>query len=230
MTETFGPEYVRPRQADCPNCTCCSGALCERGRSSTMQCFGLTPEEHRETVRDCPCSAATTRGTHAHKAALIRVTRLATELPLTPPVESVLRTLVDGEEVGPDDEGVLQLKVRGLVQVLADRTVLTSLGRRYLTARGEHRFATPVEVLAVDIRTRTVQAVVVGWHLEQPVTLLLDQVTTESKVPVDQLVAGMFLEAEANCRTESADDLVLTDIRVAPPLPAGWMNVGGPDA
>ncbi len=230
VIEPFEPEYVRPEPAPCPNCVCCAAALCERGRGSAKQCHGLTPEEYRETVYGCPCSAATTRGTYAYKLALIRVTRLATEMPLLPPVESLLRTLVDGEEVDVEAEGLALLKVRGLVDVLDDRVVLTSLGRRYLVARGEHRYRTPVEVLSVDMKARTVGAVVVGWHMTEPVTLLLDQVAAESKVPPVELVAGMFLEAEANCRTEDVEELVLTDIRVAPPLPAGWMNGGGPDA
>lgn len=213
MIEPFGPEYVRPPQPDCPNCPCCSVNLCERGRSSVHECRGLTSEETREAVHGCPCSAATTPGTHAHKLAKIRVVRLATEMPLPPLVESLLRALVEGEELTGDEDGLPQLRIRGLVADVDGRPAVTDLGRFYLRARGESRFTTSVEVRAVDWKARTVEASVVCWQGQEPVTVLLDQVLAESKLPAEEVVPGLVLEALANCGAELADDLVLTDVR-----------------
>ena len=48
-------------------CPCCSARLCERGRDHGLGCGGVAAAGDRETVRDCPCSAATTEGTAAHR-------------------------------------------------------------------------------------------------------------------------------------------------------------------
>lgn len=71
--EPFGPEYVRPANPDCPNCPCCTAPLCEKGRTNPLGgCATYANTDARETVRGCPCSAETTPGTAAHRAAEIR--------------------------------------------------------------------------------------------------------------------------------------------------------------
>jgi hypothetical protein len=224
MTETFGVDYERPEEPDCPDCHCCKARLCERGRQSVHTCHGLTPERFRTTVYGCPCSSARTRGTHAWRLDRIRATRYATEHPLAPAMEVLLRALTKGETSG-DLENLARLRVAGFVAEPADQVFLvTELGHFYLAMRAASRFPTPVEVLAVDTKARTVSAVVVGWHLAEPVTLLLDQVQAETGLSAEEL-PGVWLEAEANCYAETAEDLVLTRIAVAPPVPEGWMGV-----
>lgn len=227
--EPFGPDYVRPAQRDCPKCQCCTAQLCERGRTSVRQCFGLTPDEHRQTVYGCPCSSSAARGTHAWRAERIRVTRYATEHPLPPDAEVTLRALADGGTVEDDTQTLARLRVAGFaLDTETAGHVATELGRLYLAVRGDHRFVTPVEVLAVDTKTRTASVVVVGWHIQEPVTVLLDQLTAHTGLGSQEL-PGTFLEAEANCRADAADDVVLTRIRVAPPLPEGYPNGGAAD-
>ncbi|MGO4425589.1 hypothetical protein AB4Z54_44585, partial [Streptomyces sp. MCAF7] len=213
IIDPLGPDYVRPAQRDCPNCRCCTEQLCERGRTSVMQCHGLTPDEHRQTVYRCPCSSPTTRGTHAWRAERIRVTRYATEHPLPPDVEVTLRTLADGGTV-EDTQPLARLRAAGFaLETETAGHVVTEVGRLYLAVRGDHRFVTPVEVLTVDPQARTASVVVVGWHIQEPVTVLLDQLTAHTGLDPQDL-PGTFLEAEANCRAATADDVVLTRICV----------------
>lgn len=224
MNELFSPEYVHPEQAACPDCGCCTTALCARGRVSVHECRGLTAPEFAETVYGCPCSSSTTHGTHAWRADRIRVTRLATESPFPTDVEVKLRALADTGEV-TDETALAVLRVYGLTHVddLGTHTV-TDLGRLYLTARRDARFMTPVEVLSIDVKTRTASVIVIGWHLTEPVTVLMDQLITEDGPDLENL-PGTFLEAEANCRVENAEDIVLTKINSAPPLPdGGWIT------
>ncbi|MFH8577196.1 hypothetical protein [Streptomyces zaomyceticus] len=221
MTETFGPEYVRPTQRECPDCPCCSVDLCEKGRTSLQECRGHTREDVRGIVADCPCSAEVTRGTAAWRAARYRVTLQATVQPIPVDVESALRAVAAGEATQQMAEQLQHLTARRYVVFVESRPVLTHLGARYLEARDEHRFRTPVQVESVDVVARTARVVVVGWHLEAGVTVLLDQLVVETKLQPSEL-PGKFLEADANCRAKEADDLVLTQITVAPPLPAGW--------
>lgn len=222
MTETFGPEYVRPESKPCPNCQCCSARLCERGRHSAHQCRGIS--DHPEVVKGCPCSAATTRGTHAWRLERIRAVRYAVERPLEAAQEVFLRGLAAGEEGVPDPTGAAwSLTVRGFLADDGGLLKVTEFGLTYLTAREETRFVTPVHVEAVDLDTRTARVVVVGWHLTEPVTVLLDQLLYETGMSVQEL-EGTFLEAAANCRVTDPDDLVLTAVSVAPPLAEGWMD------
>ncbi|MFF4900537.1 hypothetical protein [Streptomyces sp. NPDC001068] len=218
--EPFGVDYVPPAQQDCPDCGCCSARLCERGRMNVHQCHGLTPEEFRATVSNCPCSSPWTRGTHAWRLDRIRATRYASEQPLAPAVEVVLRALAQGVEVS-NMQALAPLRVTGFVAVNADRTVtVTEAGAFYLGMRSTPRFVTSVEVLSVDTRMRTARCLVVGWHLTEPVTVLLDQLLASTKLPVEELTRAS-LEAEANCRASAPDDVVLTRITVVPPLPDG---------
>lgn len=226
--EPFGPEYVAPPSKDCPNCSCCSARLCERGRQSVMRCAGqrLRDDSLMQVVSGCPCSAETTEGTHAWRLARIRITRHATERPLRTPAALLLRALesADGEDVDDPEDMLGMLKAYGFAGVDGEgKPVITAFGRRYLEARTEQRHATPVQVDSVDLEARTAQVIVVGWHLERRVTVLLDQLLSESGLTLDQL-PGAFLEAEANCRAETGDELVLTKIRIAPDLPDGWMD------
>lgn len=223
--EPFGPQYVAPPSKDCPNCPCCSARLCERGRRSVMRCSGqrLRDDSLMQLVSGCPCSAETTEGTHAWRLAQIKITRHATERPLRGPAALLLRVLegADGEDVDDPEDMLGMLKAYGYAATTADgRPVITPFGRRYLEARTEQRYATPVHVDSVDLEARTAQVVVIGWHVEQRVTVLLDQLVSESGLQPDRL-PGAFLEAEANCRAETGDGLVLTKIRVAPDVPDG---------
>lgn len=55
-----GHLWVKPVDV-CPNCDCCTRALCEKGATSTMGCLrwvGETDDETRERVRVCPCPKA----------------------------------------------------------------------------------------------------------------------------------------------------------------------------
>ncbi|MBC9729896.1 hypothetical protein [Streptomyces sp. TRM68367] len=224
ITEPFGPEYLAPAQPPCPDCECCTARLCEKGRNSLSQCHGHTTTELMETVAGCPCSSPRTRGTHAWRIARINATRTAVERPLDEAAETVLRALHAGEDGFHDPAGmVTPLRARGYVQVEEGVTSITELGRTYLTARDEPRFVTPVEVEAVDLTTRTARVVVVGWHMTEPVTVLADQLANDTGLHLKEL-EGAHLEAAANCRAKDPDDIVLTAIRVAPPLPEGWLD------
>ena len=78
--EPWGGEYVRPAPAVCPNCPCCTLALCEAGRADVFGCLGRlgdTDPEIRQRVAACPCSAETTEGTEAHRAAQVRAAKRA---------------------------------------------------------------------------------------------------------------------------------------------------------
>ncbi|MFF5655276.1 hypothetical protein [[Kitasatospora] papulosa] len=227
MTQTLdptAPELLRPTQEPCPLCQCCTAVLCERGRADVGGCMAHTPPELSATVAACLCSAPATRGTHAWRAEMIRITKHATESPMPAEAEEILRALT-GCEAFTDDHGFLRtLRARGYVTADEQQAPrITNAGRRYITARTERRFTTPVEVESVDVRARTARVVVVGWHIEESVTVLLDQLTTATGLTADGLV-NRFLEARANCYVNDPDDLVLTRFQIAPPLPAGWMG------
>ncbi|MFE3378810.1 hypothetical protein [Streptomyces anulatus] len=225
MNEPFGPESAKPAPVDCPDCLCCSVALCERGRITIRACAGCTPAESRPIVANCPCSSEETRGTAAWRAARYRVTTQATGHPVQVDVEAALRAVAAGDVTADMAEQIAQLVTRRFVEFEESRPVMTHLGARYLEARDEHRFRTPVEVELVDIDTRTARVIVVGWSLTAGVTVLLDQLLVETQLEPGDLV-GKFLEAEVNCRAVDADDLVLTRIGVAPPLPPQWQLKG----
>ncbi|MFI9026383.1 hypothetical protein [Streptomyces sp. NPDC053560] len=224
MDEPFGPEYVKPKGKDCPNCLCCTQALCERGRNSVLECAGHTTAELREVVFGCPCSAARTPKTASWRASQVRATRMAREVPLGQEAELLLRALADGRDVDEDGEHFPQLKVRGLADLEELRPVVTELGRTYLAARDDVRADTPVRVVDVDVPSRTARVEVAAWQPDKPVTVLLDQVLSDSGLDVDSL-PGRWLTAEANCHADE-HRLVLTGFRKSEELPAGWMSVG----
>jgi hypothetical protein len=222
MIETFGPLYERPQSKPCPNCECCSARLCERGRSSVHQCRGIS--DHPEVVKGCPCSAATTRGTHAWRLERIRAVRYAVERPLEAAHEAFLRSLAAGENgVSDPTDAAGPLTVRGFLSEQEGVLRVTEFARAYLDARDGARFVTPVHVEEVDLEARTARVVVVGWHLTEPVTVLLDQLLHETGMAPQEL-EGSYLEAAANCRATDPDDLVLTAVSAAPSLPEGWMD------
>ncbi|MFJ3249167.1 hypothetical protein [Streptomyces sp. NPDC086782] len=216
--EPFGPQYISPPQADCPNCPCCTAQLCERGRASLLECRGHVDDSRRAVVERCPCSAESTRGTLAWRAARIRAVTAATEKLLPADTEALLRSLVGGEPV-TDPAGLLpQLTVRRYVTFEGNRPVVTELGRAYLGARVEPRTATPVLVQDVDQKARTARVVVVGYSTETPVTVPMDQLANgHTGLTVDQL-PGKVLHAEANTQAGDPDDIVLTRVR-NPQLP-----------
>ncbi|MFF2940256.1 hypothetical protein ACFVSQ_10475 [Streptomyces niveus] len=227
MDEPFGPEYVRPAQPDCSRCGCCTAALCEKGRNSILRCNGHVGDEFRDTVIGCPCSAETTKHTAAWRTAQVRVTRMARELPVVPEAEALLRTLAKG--AAEDTDGVFpQLKLRGLAQLVHGLPGITSLGHTYLAAKDDVRAAVAVLVVDVDKKARTARVEVAAWRPDKPVTVLLDQIVTDSGLDVDSL-PGRWLEAEANCHADHADKLVLTGFRNSAPLPQGWMPTSGGD-
>jgi hypothetical protein len=222
--ETFGPQYVRPAQKDCPDCGCCTEDLCERGRNSVRRCTGLTHADFRDTVSGCPCSAEATTHTAAWRAAQVRVTRQATELPVTADAEALLRALAQDGPVVQDRAGLLpSLQVRGLMRFVDSRPQITGLGRTYLAARDDVRSVTAVRVVCVDQMARTAEVEVAAWNSDEPVTVLLDQIVTDTGVPADQMV-GRWLAADANCHASTVDDLVLTSFRVPVPLPLSWLD------
>ncbi|MBT2492326.1 hypothetical protein J7E96_28220 [Streptomyces sp. ISL-96] len=220
--ETFGPEYVRPAARACSNCACCTARLCEKGATSILECLGHTASrDTRETVAGCPCSSEETRGTAAWRAGKMRATLRAELKPLPVDVEAALRAVAAGEAVAEHAEQMTPLTLFRYVGFIDSRPAITELGATYLAARDEPRFTTPVEVELVDVTTRTARVIVVGWSLTEPVTVLLDQLTSATGLKAEEL-PGRFLEATANCYTEHADDLVLTTISLAPPLPSSW--------
>ncbi|MFC8463357.1 hypothetical protein [Streptomyces sp. NPDC057250] len=215
MTETFGPEYVRPAPRECPDCPCCSVALCERGRTTPLSCQACTPQHTREIVADCPCSSETTRGTAAWRAARYGATMHALVNPVAGPVEAVLRAVAAGETPEIASEVIGVLLGRRYMALQDGRPLVTAFGVRYLEARAEERVRTPVMVEAVDIAARTARVLVPGWSLEHRVTVLLDQLLTETQLTLPDLV-GVPLEAGVNCRAATADDVVLTRVSLLP--------------
>ncbi|WNI31456.1 hypothetical protein [Streptomyces sp. ITFR-6] len=157
MDESFGPEYVRPAQADCSRCGCCTAALCEKGRNSVRRCAGSTTDEHRTTVDGCPCSAETTQRTAAWR-----------------PVE-------DPNSLFP------QLKLRGLGQLVHALPAITPLGHTYLAALDDARAPASVRVVDVDMKSRTAQVEVTAWRTDELATVLVDLIASDTGLNIDAL-------------------------------------------
>lgn len=218
---TTGPEALRPAQAECPNCGCCSAVLCERGRHRTTGCtYPLVEAAYADLVADCPCSAPTTRGTAAWRLDQVRIVRHAIDRPMTAASEDVLRALLDDDAVNAPGFVVTALRAWEYIAVDDGMLSITDRGRRYLTARDEPRFAAQLVVDTIDRATRTARVVLDDWR-GGPVTVLLDQLTGETDLPPSQL-SGRVLRGMANITAATADDVVLTQIRVAEPLPEAW--------
>ncbi|WTW95463.1 hypothetical protein OG216_19670 [Streptomycetaceae bacterium NBC_01309] len=220
MNESFGPEYVRPPQADCPDCDCCSAALCAKGRSSLMQCLGHVATDLRGTVANCACSAETTKHTASWRAAHIRATRLATEMPLAPEAEAVLRDLASGTVGANFSSMETPLRMRGLLRFVQGKPVLTAFGAAYLAARDGDRTRVLVKVVDVDTVNRIAQVEVTGWPVDEPVPVLLDLLRSDTGMNAEQL-SGRCLEADANVDAPDVDRQVLTRFRVPAAVPGG---------
>lgn len=58
-----GHRWVRPGSTPCPDCKCCSAALCEKAREAEHQnlrdCAWHAATADRDIVRDCPCPTRT---------------------------------------------------------------------------------------------------------------------------------------------------------------------------
>lgn len=223
--EPFGPLYERPAQAPCPNCPCCSAVLCEKGAKSVMQCHGHVSDPALVTaVSACPCSAETTRGTHAWRQAQIRVVKHATQQPLPKAAEYVLRALAHSEAFEDPTDELRGLRARRYVDGEEPMWRITLLGRRYLAALEEPRYTSAVHVNSVDRKTRTAQVVVIGWHMEREVTVLADHLANAAGLQLGEL-PGRYLDAKVNLGAADPDDLVLTRIQVPAPITEDYVAV-----
>ncbi|MGW4731757.1 hypothetical protein ACWEQC_21785 [Streptomyces shenzhenensis] len=224
--EPFGPLYQRPPSAPCPNCPCCTANLCEKGRNSVMQCHGQRLADSRMValVASCPCSADTTRGTHAWRVAQTRAVKHATEQPLPKAAEWVLRALAGGESFEDPTEELHGLRARRYADGDENAWRITQLGRRYLLALEEPRYTSAVHVNSVDVKTRAAKVVVLGWHMEREVTVLADFLAQAVNVELPDL-PGRYLDAKANLGAADPDDLVLTRIQMPAPITDDYVAV-----
>lgn len=219
MVEPFGPDWVRPAATPCANCTCCTAALCERGRASTSACAGSVGDADREIVAGCPCSSETAHGSLSWRAVRIRAVTAATERPLDAVLGRLLRAVAAGGGVSSSDR-LKTLQARRYVDEGPAGPRLTEFGRLYLAALGEPRQATPIIVHDVDVRARTARVVVVGRTADRLVTVPMDILANgHTKLRPEQL-PGTTLHAHANTMAVHDDDVVLTQVR-NPALPAG---------
>ncbi|MFI0827196.1 hypothetical protein ACH4Q7_22385 [Streptomyces roseolus] len=229
MRETFGPEYVRPAQIECPDCSCCSRDLCVRGRSSLRRCEGHTSDEAQRTVHGCPCSAETTKDTAAWRLAAVRVVRMAREQRLPEHAEALLTALVEVRPPGgePLPNVVVQqfaaLKSRRLAEHVDGVPAASELGRLYLRARHDTWTATDVQVVDVDVKARTAKVECPAWK-HGLVTVLLDQLLGESGLELDGL-SGQWVTVDANLEART-EDLVLVGFRRTTPTVPQWMRIG----
>lgn len=222
MHEPFGPEYVRPPKADCPDCPCCTAALCQTGRTSVLQCRGhVAQEELRATVANCPCSAESSTGTLAWRVMQVRAVSLATEKPLLPHLEIVLSAVAHGQASPERAVEIGVLAARNLVKVADSGEELTEYGRRYLEARAESRQATAVQVIDVDVETRLARVMLAERRTERLVTVPMDQLANRHTALKPGELPGSVLFAQANCAADRDEDVVLTQVR-NPLLPGNF--------
>lgn len=218
MSEPFGPEYVRPAQPDCPNCGCCSAALCERGRSSVMACEGACGDAFRDTVRRCPCSSDLTVGTMNWRLGRLRAAKRAAEQPFPPNFEAVLQAAAAGAPVDPDSPEAVAL---GLVHFLAPNQpdghlVLTEFGRIYLLGRDRPQYQSLLYVVTVDEEQRLAEVLVTAWSDVTTVTIPADQVLSAVGGGKLSMLPGMRLMCAASAWAESAEDVIVTAVQVPP--------------
>lgn len=215
--EPFGPEYVRPKNADCPDCACCTAVLCAKGRASVLECSGHVDAEPElvERVTNCPCSAESTRGTLSWRAAMVRAVTFATEKPLREELEALLARIGDVPVDGGLEPLLPKVVVRRYVKWAPGLTPeLTDFGRAYLDARrGVPRVESLVRVLSVDEDARTVQAALPAFSVDQPVTVPLDILANSRTELSPKGLEGVTLYAEVNPGARAADDVVLTKVR-----------------
>lgn len=226
MTETFGPEYVRPQNKRCPGCTCCTETLCERGRACVQECAGLVEAQLRQRVSACPCSAEATPGTLAWRAAMVRAVTFATERPLRKDLETLLDRLSEGAELAELGELLPKLTVRRYVAYAeGGEPVLTDFGWAYLRARDGGRRTAAVTVTSVDVAAQTAEVLVPAFSADQPVTVPLAQVLTSRTGLTVATAPGAILYAEVNAGALRAEHVVLT--RVGDPAAAAAVRPEG---
>ncbi|MFI2434741.1 hypothetical protein [Streptomyces sp. NPDC018693] len=213
--EPFGPVYVRPANPDCPNCACCTAALCALGAASVMECSGHVDDvEAIAQVTNCPCSAESTRGTLSWRAAMVRAATFATEKPLREELERLLQGLADGRVQAGFMEALPKLTVRRYVRWAPGRLPeLTDFGRAYLDARQGPRVESLVAVQSVDEATRTVQALIPAYSADQPVTVPMDLLANSRTQVGPAGLTEVTLYAEVNPGARDADSVVLTKVR-----------------
>jgi hypothetical protein len=214
--EPFGPEYVQPVNADCPNCACCTAALCAKGRNSISECAGhVSDPVLTEQVTGCPCSAESTQGTLSWRAGMVRAVTFATEKPLREELERLLRRIADGPVNGSAEPLLPKVVVRRYVKWAPGRTPeLTDFGRAYLDARhGGPRVESLVSVQSVDVAARTARALIPAFSADQPVTVPMDLLSNSRTELAPDALTSVTLYAEVNPTARDAEHVVLTKVR-----------------
>ncbi|MDQ1018802.1 hypothetical protein [Streptomyces afghaniensis] len=213
--EPFGPIYVRPANPDCPDCDCCTAALCAKGRASVSECSGHVDDESLvDRVTGCPCSAESTRGTLSWRAGMVRATTFATERPLREELERLLNLVADGQDLGGLAELLPKVVVRRYVRwAPGQQPELTDFGRAYLDARKGPRVESLVSVQSVDEAARTVVALIPAYSADQPVTVPMDLLANSRTELGPPVLTSATLYAEVNPGARAADDVVLTKVR-----------------
>ncbi|MER6976011.1 hypothetical protein [Streptomyces carpinensis] len=210
--EPFGPEYVRPKQADCPNCPCCTEALCKRGRTNVIGCAGHVDPDNHQTVLNCPCAAEETPGTMAWHMARIRAVSAAKGSSLPAETETLLRAIDTGQPTDDPTGRVEQLTLRRYVTVVDGRPQITQFGRLYLDARVEPWAATALVVQDVDQKACMAQVVVARWSADVSVSVPMYQLANPTTfLGLDEL-PGVMLHGYANTGATAADDVVLINV------------------
>jgi hypothetical protein len=154
---------------------------------------------------------------------MVSATVQAVELPLSDPLEAILRALAAGETEVSDPHGFLvALRLREFVQLRGELLTVTDLGRAYLAARDGRRTTVRARVLSVDEDENTARVSLDVCRPDQSVTVLLDQLVNVTGVESYEL-AGLELDVTANVDAERQEDIVLTGLRARPtPLPDTW--------
>ncbi|PWI16066.1 hypothetical protein DI272_19240 [Streptomyces sp. Act143] len=228
--EPFGPEYVRPQNAGCPDCSCCTAALCAVGRASVSECVGHVDDaETIARVTGCPCSAEFTRGTIAWRAGMIRAVTFATEKPLRSPVESLLTRLSEDQPYADVAQLLPKLTARRYVRWKPGmEPVVTDFGWAYISARwGARRTTSLVTIKAVDVEAATVQVLASSFSVDELVTVPLHQVVNSRTGLTVETAVGATLYAELNADAPAADLVVLT--KVSNPAMAVTARPDSPD-
>lgn len=224
LEKPAGMGRLQPVQGPCPHCSCCSAALCRKGRASVRGCAGSTAPAAQETVAGCACSAAGTRGTAAWRDGMVTATLQAADQPLPGPVEDLLRLLTDGPCTVEDPHRLLlALQLRGFVQSRDGLVEMTDFGRAYLAARDGTRRPVRGRVTRVDREANTARITLdLDERPQTGVTVLLDQLAAATGIDPDGL-PGVVVDAEANTDAKRPREIVLTGIRARPaPLPDQW--------
>lgn len=91
-------------------------------------------------------------------------------------------------------------------------------------SREQRMLLTPIEVINADETADTLRIVVVGWQINEEITVPLGRFARETGLDAAGLVAAQWLEAEVNCFAFGSWELRFQNIKVAPPLPPGFMG------